>query len=64
MKHHKLNEIPEEPVTHLFSRRFFTDDKITMAFLTAKEGCVVPRHQHDSEQNARNRRRKPARLFA
>ena len=21
-----------------------------MAFLTSKEGCVVPRHQHDSEQ--------------
>ena len=50
MKHHKQNEIPAEPVTHLFSRRFFTDDKITMAFLTSKEGCVLPRHQHDSEQ--------------
>lgn len=50
MKHHKLNEIPEEQVTDLFSRRFFTGDKITMAFLTLKEGCVVPQHQHDSEQ--------------
>lgn len=50
MKHHKLNEIPEEHVTDLFSRRFFTGDKITMAFLTLKEGCVVPQHQHDSEQ--------------
>ncbi len=50
MKHHKLNEFPEEPVTPLISRRFFTGDKMTMAFLTSKEGCVVPRHQHDSEQ--------------
>jgi quercetin dioxygenase-like cupin family protein len=50
MKHHRLSEIPEEQVTSLFSRRFFTGDKITMAFLTLKEGCVVPEHQHDSEQ--------------
>ena len=32
MNHHKLNETPEVPVTHLFSRRFFADDKITMPF--------------------------------
>ena len=50
MKHHKLNEIPEEHVTNMFSRRFFTGDKITVAFLTIKNGCVVPQHSHDSEQ--------------
>ena len=50
MKHHKLNEIPEEHVTSLFSRRFFTGENITMAFLTLRKGCIVPRHQHDSEQ--------------
>jgi quercetin dioxygenase-like cupin family protein len=50
MKHYKLNEIPEEHVTDLFSRRFFTGEKITFAFLTMKKGCVVPQHQHDSEQ--------------
>jgi len=50
MKHHKLYEIPEEHVTDLFARRFFTGDKITLAFLTIKKGCVIPRHQHESEQ--------------
>jgi quercetin dioxygenase-like cupin family protein len=50
MKHHKLAEIPEEHVTELFSRRFFTGEKITMAFLTIKAGSVVPQHSHDSEQ--------------
>jgi quercetin dioxygenase-like cupin family protein len=50
MKHHKLNEIPEEHVTEFFARRFFSGDKITMAFLTLKKGCIVVRHQHDSEQ--------------
>lgn len=50
MKHHKLNEIPEEHVTSLFSRRFFTGENITLAFLTLRKGCEVPLHQHDSEQ--------------
>ncbi len=50
MRHHKLHQIPEEHVTPLFSRRFFTGENLTMAFLTLKEGCVVPEHQHDSEQ--------------
>ena len=50
MKHHKLGEIPEEHVTDLFSRKFFTGDKITLAFLTIRQGSVVPLHQHDSEQ--------------
>lgn len=50
MKHHKLAEIPEEHVTDLFSRRFFTGEKITMAFLTIRKGSTVPRHVHESEQ--------------
>jgi len=50
MKHHKLNEIPEENVTDLFARKFFTGEKITFAFLNMKKGCVVPLHHHESEQ--------------
>ena len=50
MKHYKLNEIAEEHVTDLFSRRFFTGENITLAFLTLKKGCVVPQHHHESEQ--------------
>ncbi|MCI0339377.1 MAG: cupin domain-containing protein [Acidobacteria bacterium] len=50
MKHYKLCEIPEDNVTDLFSRRFFTGEKITFAFITMKKNCVVPRHHHESEQ--------------
>ena len=50
MKHHKLNEVPVEQVTDLFSRQFFTGEKITIAFLTIKAGCDVPTHSHESEQ--------------
>jgi unsaturated pyranuronate lyase len=50
MKHYKLQEIPEENVTDLFARRFFTGKQITLAFLNMKKGCVVPEHYHESEQ--------------
>ena len=50
MKHHKLAEIPEERVTDLFARKFFTGEKITLAFISMKKDCVVPRHHHESEQ--------------
>jgi unsaturated pyranuronate lyase len=50
MKHYKLSEIPEENVTDLFSRKFFTGENITFAFLTIRKGSVVPLHHHDSEQ--------------
>jgi unsaturated pyranuronate lyase len=50
MKHYILNEIPEENVTDLFSRKFFTGENITFAFLTIRKGSVVPLHHHDSEQ--------------
>jgi quercetin dioxygenase-like cupin family protein len=50
MKHHKLAQIPAEQVTEFFSRKFFTGEKITLAFLTINKGGVVPQHQHESEQ--------------
>ncbi|MBK6798130.1 MAG: cupin domain-containing protein [Acidobacteria bacterium] len=50
MKHHKLDQIPEEHVTDLFSRKFFTGKNITLAFINLKKGCVVPEHHHESEQ--------------
>jgi quercetin dioxygenase-like cupin family protein len=50
MKHYKLDEIPEEKVSDLFSRKFFTGEKITFAFLNIRTGCVVPLHHHESEQ--------------
>ena len=50
MQHHKLHEIQAEQVTELFSRKFFTGENITMAFLNLKAGCIVPLHHHESEQ--------------
>ncbi|MEP7274602.1 MAG: cupin domain-containing protein [Acidobacteriota bacterium] len=50
MRHYKLEEIPEEWVTPVFARKFFTGEQITLAFITLKEGCTVPEHSHDSEQ--------------
>jgi quercetin dioxygenase-like cupin family protein len=50
VKHHKLQEIPEEQVTERFARRFFTGKNITLAFLSFKPDFLVPEHHHESEQ--------------
>ena len=50
MKHHKLQDIPEEQVTEQFKRRFFTGQNITLAFLSFKPDFLVPEHHHESEQ--------------
>lgn len=50
MKHHKLHEIPEERVSELFGRKFFTGEKITMAFISIGKGMLVPMHSHEGEQ--------------
>lgn len=50
MRHHRLSEVPEESVNSHFTRRFFTGERITMAFVKLDAGCVVPLHRHESEQ--------------
>jgi quercetin dioxygenase-like cupin family protein len=50
MRHHRLSEIPEERLNPHLTRRFFTGERITMAFVKLDQGCVVPEHRHESEQ--------------
>jgi quercetin dioxygenase-like cupin family protein len=42
--------MPEEQVHELFSRRFISGEQITMARIFLKKGCLVPDHNHESEQ--------------
>jgi quercetin dioxygenase-like cupin family protein len=37
-------------VTGLLSRRLITGDRMMLAHVYLKKGCVVPRHQHENEQ--------------
>lgn len=50
MNLYKWDEMPEEHVHELFSRRFISGDQMTMARIFLKKGCLVPRHNHESEQ--------------
>src|ERR1044071_5097272 len=50
MKLFKWNEMPEEQVNQLLSRRFVSGEQMTMARIFLKRGCFVPSHNHESEQ--------------
>ena len=50
MNLYKWNEMPEEHVHDLLSRRFISGEQMTMARIFLKKGCLVPSHNHDSEQ--------------
>jgi quercetin dioxygenase-like cupin family protein len=42
--------MPKEEVTGLLSRRLITAERMMLAHVYLKKGCVVPRHQHENEQ--------------
>ena len=50
MKLYKWDEMPEEHVHDLFSRRFISGEQMTMARIFLRKGCLVPKHNHESEQ--------------
>ena len=47
---HCWDEMPKEEVTPMLSRRLITGDRMMLAHVYLKKGCVVPRHQHENEQ--------------
>lgn len=47
---YRWDDMPKEKVTDLLSRRLITGDRMMLAHVYLKKGCVVPRHQHDNEQ--------------
>ncbi len=50
MKIFDWSKIPQEKLNEKFSRKFIYGDKIMVAQIFLKEGCVVPEHSHESEQ--------------
>lgn len=47
---YRWNDMPKEEVTPSLSRRLITGDRMMLAHVYLKKGCVVPRHQHENEQ--------------
>lgn len=47
---YKWDEMPKEQVTDLLDRRLITGDRMMLAHVYMKKGCIVPKHSHDNEQ--------------
>ena len=48
--HHRWKELPVEPLSDSLARRLITADRMMLAHVYMKKGCVVPRHSHENEQ--------------
>ena len=42
--------MPRERVSDLLERRLITGDRMMLAHVYLKKGCIVPKHSHENEQ--------------
>jgi unsaturated pyranuronate lyase len=47
---HRWEDIPREKLNDLLERRLVTGERIMLAHVYLKKGCVVPKHAHENEQ--------------
>jgi len=47
---HRWEDMPREKVTDMLERRLITGERMMLAHVYLKKGCVVPRHAHENEQ--------------
>jgi quercetin dioxygenase-like cupin family protein len=48
--HYRWDDMPKEPVSDLLSRRLITGERMMLAHVYLKQGCIVPKHSHENEQ--------------
>ena len=48
--HVRWDDLPRERLNDRLERRFVTGEHVTLAQFFLAQGCVVPRHAHESEQ--------------
>lgn len=48
--HYTWEQLPRERVTDLLDRRLITGDRMMLAHVYLKKGCIVPKHSHENEQ--------------
>jgi quercetin dioxygenase-like cupin family protein len=46
----RWSDMPKEKVTDLLDRRLITGERMMLAHVYLKKGCVVPKHSHENEQ--------------
>ena len=47
---YRWDDMPKERVTDMLDRRFITGERMMLAHVSLKKGCLVPMHRHDNEQ--------------
>lgn len=47
---YRWDDMPIETVTPMLDRRLITGDRMMIAHVYLKKGCIVPKHQHENEQ--------------
>jgi len=47
---YRWEEMPREKVSTMLDRRLITGDRMMLAHVYLKQGCVVPKHSHENEQ--------------
>jgi quercetin dioxygenase-like cupin family protein len=47
---HRWADMPKEKVSDLIERRLITGDRMMLAHVYLKKGCLVPMHRHENEQ--------------
>ena len=44
------DQIPRESVSPMLDRKLITGDRMMLAHVYLKKGCIVPKHSHENEQ--------------
>ena len=47
---YRWDQVPREELNERLARRLITGDRVMLAHVYLKKGCVVPRHSHENEQ--------------
>jgi quercetin dioxygenase-like cupin family protein len=47
---YRWNDMPVEQVNDMLGRRLVTGDRMMLAHVYLKKGCLVPLHKHENEQ--------------
>lgn len=46
----RWDDMPKERVTDMLDRRLITGERMMLAHVYLRKGCLVPQHQHENEQ--------------
>jgi unsaturated pyranuronate lyase len=49
-RHFRWADMPKERVSDQLDRRLITGERMMLAHVYLKKGCLVPKHQHENEQ--------------